>query len=159
MIDKNIENKIKSTVYQRLNPKPHFIALKFLVIHLFSAVLTLSVCPQFGKKMFNLNIDLMDFFMKITGPKYCLLLCGAFFIGTSLFINSILMNYDELRTIRSHRHLTVIMLVLLSFGSFLMFDPILFLESTMLWFAGALAGGYLSLEFGDFLKRKIAFLN
>lgn len=154
-----LDLKIKNEIQKRLNPKPREIALKVLVVHLFSAVLTLAVCPQFGKKLFSLDINLMDYFMMITGPRYCVALCGTFFIGTSLFINSLFLNYDELRVIRSHRHLTVFLMVLISFGSFVMFDPILFLESTLLWFFGAILGGYLSLELSDLLKRKIAIFN
>lgn len=154
-----LDLKIKSEIKKRLNPKPLDITLKVLVIHLFSAVITLAVCPQFGKKLFDFDINLMDFFMLITGPRYCVALCGTFFIGTSLFINTLFLNYDELRVIRSHRHLTVFLMVLISFGSFVMFDPILFLESTLLWFFGAILGGYLSLELSNLLKRKIAVFN
>lgn len=158
-MSKELDEKIKLEIQKRLNPKPHEVAIKVLSVHLLSAFLTLSVCPQFGKKLFNLNIDLMEIFMHIVGPRYCVILCGSFFVATSLLINGLFLNYDELRTIRSHRHLTVFLIVLISFGSFLMFDPILFLESTILWFIGAILGGYVTLEFADYLKRKIAILN
>ena len=154
-----LDVKIKNDIKRRLNPKPLDIILKVSIIHLLSAVFTLAICPQFGKKLFAFDINLMDYFMMITGPRYCVALCGTFFIGTSFFINSLFLNYDEFRVIRTHRHLTVFMIVLISFGSFIMFDPVLFLESTVLWFIGAVAGGYITLEVSEILKRKIAVFN
>lgn len=158
-IKNNIEQKIKNTVFERLHPAPLFVSSKMLVIHLVSAIITLAVCPQFGKKIFSIDINLMDYFMMLTGPRYCIILCGVFFIGTSLFINSIFLNHDELRLVRQHRTMTVFSLVLISFGSFVMFDPVLFLESTIFWFIGAIIGGYLSLEVGEFFKRHVPLFN
>ncbi len=158
-MNKNIDLKIKSIIKKKLNPPIHEVALKVLTVHLISAIITLSICPQFGKKLFNLDIDLMEVFMHMVGSRYCVILCGAFFIASSFLLNAIILNYDELRIIRTHRHLTIFVIVLISFGSFLMFDPVLFLESTALWFIGAILGGYIALEFANLLKRKIALIN
>ena len=82
-----ISRNILSRVHADLNPSAYFVFSKLLIIHVFSALVTLSMCPQFGVRLLGEGMGLMHTFM-ILGPFGCLVACGMFFTGTSVFIAS-----------------------------------------------------------------------
>lgn len=146
-IPNQINQKILNEIKSRLNPDLKILFLKLFVIHLTTAVVTLSICPQFGFAFFRTNLNMMDLFMKIS-PQFCDLACGAFFTTASVVSALVILSRDELRVLRHKQILTTLMITLSSIGLLIMFNPQLFVQFTLLWLIGCLGGTLLSLEIG-----------
>lgn len=128
-----------------LNPSWVRVLGKLSVGHVLSALVTLSVCPQFGFRLFGEGHGLMHVFMEL-GKVGCPLVCGTFFLGTSILISTFLLSRDELRKLRRSRSLVLTSLVFVSLGFFKIMDGEFFLEFSILWTLGALFGGWIFLE-------------
>ena len=144
-IPSSLNEKIKSHVHNELHPKLSYLIAKVFAIHVGTAVLTLSLCPQFGFKFFNLPFNLMNSFM-IFGMPFCNFLCGLFFTSTSMMMVSFLLKRDELRALKFQKSLTTGFLILSSLGFFSIMNPTLFLEFSFLWLFGAILGVIITLE-------------
>lgn len=146
-IPASIDAKILRSIKDRLNPDLKIILLKLSIVHLVSALITLAICPQFGFQTFRSHINLMDIFMKL-GNHFCDFACGTFFTATSVFIALFIISRDELRVLRHHRVMTVLSIVLASIGFFVIMNPQLFFELSLLWIIGAISGATITLEVG-----------
>lgn len=144
-IPNHISEKILSTVHEKLHPKLSHLILKLFAVHMATAVVTLSVCPQFGFKIFSLPVNLMNSFMMFGMPA-CYFLCGLFFTGTSILMASIVLKRDEIRALKFHKTLATLALLLSSIGFFAIMNPHMFLEFSMLWLIGAITGVVMTLE-------------
>ena len=134
-----VDEKILKTVHERLHPKASHLIGKVFLTHMITAIVTLSVCPQFGFKMFKLPINLMHTFM-VFGLPICNFLCGLFFTATSMAVASVVLNRDEVRALRYRKTLAVSVLLLGSIGFFGIMNPNLFIEFSLLWLLGAVIG-------------------
>lgn len=146
-IPDHLNQKILNEIKSRLIPDLKILFLKLFIIHLSTAVITLSICPQFGFAIFRTNINLMDVFMKIS-PQFCDFACGAFFTMASIMSALVILSRDELRMLKSKQLYSVLTLVLSSVGFLIMLNPQLFVEFTFLWLLGAIGGSWLSLDLG-----------
>lgn len=146
-IPNQLNEKILNEIKTRLNPDLKILFLKLFAIHLVTAVVTLSICPQFGLAIFRTNLNLMDIFMKIS-PQFCDLACGGFFTMTSMISALFILSRDELRVLRHKRILAILTITLSSIGFLIMLNPQMFLEFTFLWLVGCVLGVVLSLELG-----------
>lgn len=142
-IQEGILNEIKS----RLMPDLKLIFLKLFTIHLGTALLTLSICPQLGFSVFKSEFNLMDIFMKV-GPHFCDFACGVFFTSTSILAALVILSRDELRVLRSKKILASLTIILPSLGFLLMLNPQLFVQFSLLWAIGSLSGAIVGLEVG-----------
>lgn len=146
-IPATLNEKILKDIKGRLNPDLKMIFLKLFAVHLITALITLAICPQFGFQTFKSHINLMELFMKL-GNHFCDFACGVFFTATSIFIALFIISRDELRVLRHHRLTTVLLLVLVSIGFFVIMNPQLFFELSLLWISGASFGTLFTLEIG-----------
>lgn len=144
-IPAKISEKILGHVKSEVLPDQRTLMLKVFVIHLLTAVCTLSVCPQFGISTFQTGINLMHSFM-FMGISVCFLLCGVFFMGSTILMASLLLKRDEIRALRYQKTLSTFMLILVSTGFFLVMKPELFIEFSIVWLIGATLGSALTLE-------------
>lgn len=140
-----VSASILGQVHADLNPSFARVLAKLGVIHAVVSIGTLSVCPQFGLRLFGEGMGLMHWFMGL-GPLGCAAVCGTFFVGSSFALSALLLTRPEWRAIRNQRVLTVTALVLLSLGAFRMMNAEFFLEASVAWLAGALLAGGLILE-------------
>lgn len=101
-IPTHINEKILKEIHGRLHPKLNHVILKLFSVHLLTAVLTLSVCPQFGMKLFKLPINLMDSFM-VFGMSACYFLCGLFFTAASISMAAVVLKRDEIRALKYNK--------------------------------------------------------
>lgn len=151
-----VSERILAVVNEDLKVSPWGVFSKLSLIHLFSALFTLSLCPQFGFRVFGEGMGLMHYFMSL-GSVGCPMLCGAFFLGTSLLIATFVLSREELRALRSHRLAELGALTLLSLGFFIMIDPGNVVASFAIsWMFGSLLGGFLVLELGNAIKVSAA---
>ena len=144
-IPNSVNEKILSEIKARLQPKLSHLIGKVFLVHILTAVITLSVCPQFGFKLFKLPINLMNSFMAF-GMPFCNFMCGLFFTATSMLMVSLVLSRDDLRALKSHKTLAASALILSSIGLFGIMNPNLFLEFSILWLVGAILGAVLTLE-------------
>lgn len=146
-VPNHINQKILADIKSRLNPDIKILFLKFFVVHLFTALLTLSICPQFGFAIFRTRLDLMDLFMKVS-PHFCDFACGAFFTTVSMSSALLILSRDELQLLTHKKIPAVAMVILSSIGFLIMLNPQLFLQFTTLWLIGCIVGAWLSLDLG-----------
>jgi len=144
-IPKHLSEKILNNIHERLHPNKGQLIAKLFFVHLLTAVITLSVCPQFGIKLFKLPINLMHSFM-VFGMPLCNFLCGLFFTATSMMVAALVLKRDEIRFLKHQKIMTSLCLILSSIGFFGIMNPNLFLELSLLWLLGALTGIILTLE-------------
>lgn len=151
---RGISEKILDTVEKDLKATPWKVFSKLSLIHLASALFTLSICPQFGFRLFGDGMGLMGHFMHL-GPYGCMMACGFFFVGMSLLFASLLLKPYELLAIRKHRLAEIGGLAFISLGFFIMIDPESVVFSFALaWALGSIAGGIAVLELGWMLKAR-----
>lgn len=146
-IPQGVTDAIFAAVRADLQPPAARVFSKLLLIHSAMALLSLSVCPQFGYRLTGEGMGLMHLFMAF-GTYGCMVACGAFFTGMSLFAAALLLRAEEIRLIRTHRALSLGALTLLSLGFFVMIDADVILGLAATWFAGSLFGSWLTLELG-----------
>lgn len=144
-IPTSLTDKIKTTIHEQVRPKMNYLIAKLFAIHIATAVITLSVCPQFGIRAFKSSLNLMHTFM-VFGLPVCNFLCGVFFTATSIGIASVILKRDEIRALKFNKTLTSASLILSSVGFFSIMNPNLFLEFSLLWLLGALFGIVVTLE-------------
>ncbi len=145
--------KILSGVQVALNPNAWAVFAKLALLHFFSAVVTLSVCPQFGLRTFGEGMGLMHTFMGL-GEYGCRVACGGLFTGVTLALCGLLLRPEEVRVLRSHELLQVGTVTFLSLGAFIMLDAEIALGFAMSWLLGAILSGAASLEISWALRRR-----
>lgn len=146
----NISKNILQEVHSRLNPPYHIILLKLFSVHLAVGAITLGLCPQLGLSTFKSSFNLMNYFMYF-GSFYCDIFCGLFFTFASMLVTFFVLSHNEKRVIRAKRILSSLSLILFSIGFFIIFNPNLFVQLSILWIFGAFMGAMISLELGQFL--------
>lgn len=135
-VSRNILNKINKAV----NPSPWAVFAKLLGIHSIIGTLSLSICSQFGMSLFNSDISLSDYFMKV-GHSTCMVLCGFLFISLSVLAAWTLLSREEFLVIRKNAFIQIFSLSLLSLIAFIGFGAEIFFGIGALWTIGAMIGG------------------
>jgi hypothetical protein len=151
-IPPSINRKILAEIKNRLNPDLKTLLLKLFAIHLMTAIITMSICPQMGFSLFKTRLNLMNTFMAI-GPHFCDFACGAFFTSMSMITAFFILSRDELRLLRHRQLVTCLIMLLPSTGFLLMLSPLLFVQFSILWFLGSLGGVLLGLQLGGRVLR------
>ncbi len=154
---RELQDKIFTRVHRDLNPNAWFIFSKLSLIHLTVGLVTLSLCPQFGVRIFGEGLGVMRFFLPF-GTYGCISLCGAFFVGASLFASSIFLRPEEIRVLRGHRLLQISALTLLSLGAFIMLDAEILVGFALAWIVGSILGGIAMLELGRYVRFNLQHL-
>lgn len=146
-VPEHINSKILNEIKSRLNPDLKILFLKLFIIHLVTALITLTICPQLGYRLAHTPVDLMVVFMKVA-PTYCDAACGAFFTMSSIVSSLFILSRDELRVLRHKKTLATAMITLTSLGFLIMLSPALFLQISFLWLIGCIGGTWVSLDLG-----------
>lgn len=141
-----VVNDLRQRMKPLLNPRPAFVFLKVLVIHLFVGSLSLAVCHQFGINPFGTRFSLDRWFMDMWGHGVCMILCGVLFVGLSFLIAGYFLSIEEVRTLRRTEFLQSLVIGITSLLIFTIFGASLALIFASLWLLGALLGGCFALE-------------
>lgn len=153
-ISNETNHKILSEIKSRLMPDLKIVLLKVFVVHILSALLTLTVCPQMGFSLIESKVNLMDLFMKI-GPHFCDFACGTFFTSTSVGFLYFFLSIDEFRFLRFRPIFMLSIMILSSLGFLLMLNSNMFVQLTFLWLLGAGIGTLGTVELGFKLRSKV----
>lgn len=151
-----ITQKILLKIKELLNPRFSHILLKILIVHLVVGSLTLVICPQFGITIFGEEISIIRYFM-IFGHEVCTILCGVFFLGTTLSISASILTREEIHKFNEYKSLITFLLCFFSLSVFLILkSPNLPPTQEILnWVFGAFAGGSLLFEISSKIKINI----
>ncbi len=143
---------------KRIFPNPWMVFSKVTAIHVVIGFLSLAVCNQFGLNPFQTNQSLTNWFMKIAGHNFCMLLCGTFFMATTYLLANLFLNLEELESIKRYEWLQTGIIGLASLAAFYFFGAELVGTVTALWIVGAFIGGYVSIEGSYRFRRSLSGL-
>lgn len=147
-IFKNIKN--------RLFPNPWKVFGKVLAIHSVVGFLSLAICNQFSLNPFGTRDSLMDWFMRVGGHNFCMVACGIFFMTSTYLLANLVMNLEELESIRKYQWLQSATLGLVSLAAFYFFGAQLVVTFALLWFIGAIVGSLAAIEGSYRMRRRLA---
>ena len=155
----NIPEPLNRMVQQRicseLNPSEWYVFGRLSLIVFVSGAISLLLCPQFGIG-FARDSGLFELFMTF-GPYACKIFCGAFFVGISFFITTLILRPEELKVIRRNNVLAVSAFSLIWLGGFVNLGASVFIEAALVWFIGAFVGGLLLFELGYFVRKRLVY--
>lgn len=116
------------------------------VLHCFSALITLALCPQFEVQIFKNFKGLLDIFM-LFGHHVCLFLCGAFFVSVSLIFSHIFIPRIWKAYLYSIKYYYVSYLFIISLLGFSVISSVSIDIFTLLWSLGILSVGFILSNF------------
>lgn len=138
---------------KRLFPSPWLVFGKITSLHAVIGFLSLAVCNQFGLNPFQTDQSLTNWFMKVAGHNFCMLLCGLFFMASTYLLANLFLSLEELESIKRYEWLQTGIIGLISLAAFYFFGAELVGTFVGLWIVGAIIGGYLSIE-GSYRFRR-----
>lgn len=141
-----LNNKIKSSIASKLKWEPTLLFTKLIFIHIIIGTLSLSICDQFGLDPFNTSFSLSNYFMH-WGHTVCMVLCGALFLSFSIIFSTFFTNASEQYLLKKYVSIHMLGLTLISIFLFFILGAEVTLTLALLWSAGAIAGGMLSVKF------------
>jgi hypothetical protein len=150
---KSVSESLLARVCADLHPSAWKVFSKLALIHFFTALGTLSLCPQFGWRLFGDGMGLMQYFSGL-GDTGCGVACGSLFLGSSLLIATFLLRPEEVRRLRKNRVLELGALTLLSLGFFVMIHAEIAIGFLLAWLVGSVLGGIATLELGWVIRLK-----
>jgi hypothetical protein len=136
---------ILASVRADLEPSGSRVLAKLGVVHLLTSFATLSICPQFGVRLFGEGMGIMHYFTAFGEPG-CSLACGFFFLGATLLAAALVFSRAEWRQLRSRRFWSLTALVLPSIAFFKLMGGEFPLAFSLAWLVGAFACGLTMLE-------------
>lgn len=138
---------------KRLFPNPWIVFGKVIAVHAVVGSLSLAVCNQFGLNPFQTQQSLTDWFMRIAGHNFCMLLCGTFFMMTTYLLANLFLSLEEIESIKRYEWLQSGIMGLISLAAFYFFGAELVGTFMLLWILGAFIGGIVSIESSYRLRR------
>lgn len=145
-----LSKKIGETLYGRikreLRPSVLMVGTRLTGAHLLSSALTLSVCPQFGVRLLGSGHGIMALFMPL-GMLGCFFLCGALYLGFTVFMARLVLSRPDWRVVRNHYALFMGGLALVSLLAFSLIQGQFYLNLSLFWFVGAMIAAYGALIF------------
>lgn len=150
----HLNEKVLSQVEAILFPSPFLVLGRLGLIVFFVGLLNLVLCPQFGVG-FARESGLFEFFMTF-GHHACKVFCGAFFLGSGLFISTIFLKIEDLKVIRQYRFLQISALSSIALVIFIAAGGSVYFNAATYWFAGALLGGITCFEAGFKLRYQFS---
>lgn len=150
-----ISERILNKIHAELNPSAWKVFSKVSLIHFAVGFVTLLFCPQFGISITS-QLGVMPYLMQF-GHEVCMLGCGAIFVGFSLFAASLSLKPEEIKVLKMNNFLQMLSLTTLSIGFFIAMGGEIVLTLGLIWMAGAILGGLVSLDIGWALRRQFIF--
>ena len=146
--------EIRSLIHAKLHPSSWFVFLKLFLIHTVTSLVTLSFCSQFGVRLFGEGHGLTHYFMYF-GSYGCVALCGAFLMGTSFFVASLILKSEEIKTVYAGLPLYIGVLIILSLSLFMIVSSDILVGYALTWIGGAIVGSFVLFNVGTVFKKRI----
>ena len=149
---KDLDNTVTKLVAKDLMPAPTKVYSKFVLVQVFSGLLTLTVCPQFG-----LGLDVHNEFLHslhtMTTPVIFYLLCGLFFVILGAGVSGLVLTRAEIRTVGNHKFIFFTVYSVLAYLILVTLGTEVFVLSSLAWILGAFLGNSLGFEAVIRLRR------
>lgn len=142
----------RKTILERMNPPWPKLLRKTLWIHLFSSLVTLSLCNQMGVRLFFDGPGLMEYFMNL-GFWTCMGLCGAFYMGSTFLLLSLFSDLDERNKFRKQLPVLGIALSVLSLSVLVVAGASVSAGIILVWLLGAELSCILAFNLGAFIRK------
>ncbi len=137
-VGEGLRESLVARVFRELSPSLWAVGQKLVVVHLFASALSLSVCEQFGVRLFFEGHGLMGLFMHL-GVIGCFICCGAFYLGSTLVLSKVLFSRPEWRKLRQHFVPIFLALTLSSLAVFWAVQGQIEFVIASAWLVGAMA--------------------
>lgn len=153
---KDFDARFLQTMRDRIQPDIARVWPKFVFAQLAAALITLTVCPQFGVGPLGGGHGLGHVFMSF-GEAVCAAFCGAFFLATGTAVATLILKKGERREVFNYRFRIMgavsvaSFLTLMGIGTSLEL-PMLYNEPFEygMWLLGAFVASLLTLQLGKF---------
>ena len=146
-----VTETVFSEIHHELNPSSLQVFGKISYTHFIIGFFTLLFCPQFDISITS-QLGLVPYFMQF-GHEVCTFACGAIFVGISLLASSFHLKPEDIKVLKKYELLQLLVLSSLSLGFFLALGAEIILSLGIIWTAGAVVGGVLTLNFGWAIRR------
>lgn len=148
----SLSQTLLKKIQSHMHPSQTRVFVKLVAIHSLVSVATMSLCPQFGIRVFGEGAGLTRYFMAM-GMSACMSFCGVLFLGMSFLLAPMLMNRYENKALHNFRLIHLLLVGVLSLTFFMSFDAEAVFEYSVYWLSGALIGGYLFFSLGQRLRN------
>lgn len=132
-----VHEALKSLV-EAERPRPARTATKLAATHLTSSMVVLTLCPQFGLRLFFDGHGLMHYFM-FAGDWGCWFLCGFFYLAITAFLARAILLPADWGLLRTRKALWVPSLLGLTMGTLIMASGAVSIEYGLFWLVGSVA--------------------
>lgn len=150
-VPRELTEKILLQIKTELNPSFMKVFGKISSTHFVIGFFTLLFCPQFDISITS-QLGLVPFLMQF-GHEVCTFGCGVIFVGMSVLFSSFYLKPEELKMLKKHQILQLLVLSSLTLGFFIAIGAEIVLSLGLIWLTGAFVGGILSLNLGLSLRR------
>jgi len=150
------QSRLRSSILKELDPSWMRIASKVLGVHVFASLITLSLCRQFGVRIFFDGPGLMESFMKL-GYLGCMAACGALYVGATFLLIPLLLTYDESRKFQKHLYLQPLLVGGISLAFLGGVGEIFSLSVGAIWLASGWLSGSLAFLFGQKISKAFQY--
>ncbi len=151
---KDIDDTVTRMVAKELMPAPMKVYSKFALIEVFSGLLTLTLCPQFGLGLGRHN-EFLHSLHTMTTPAIFYLFCGLFFVLLGAGVSGLVLNRTEIRTVGDYKFLFFAVYSALAYLMLVTLGTEVFVLSSLSWILGAFLGNILGFEVVIRLRRAI----
>ena len=136
-----LSQRILLPVCGDLKPSALRVFVKVLAIHSVVSLLTLSLCSQFGIRLFGEGPGLMAHLMSF-GEMGCMAVCGGLFLGATAIATGLLLSQPESRRLIREWPMHAALLLGFSIAFFASVDATLTLEALSVWSLSGLVVAY-----------------
>ncbi len=149
---KDVDDTLTKMVAKDLKPAPMKVYSKFVLVQVFSGLLTLTVCPQFGLGLDDHN-EFLHSLHTMTTPAIFYLLCGLFFVILGAGVSGVTLTRAEIRTVRGNEFIFFAIYSVLAYFMLVALGSEVFVLSSFTWILGAFLGNALGFEAVIRLRR------
>jgi len=149
-----IANKVLHSIRRDMIPSKPIVLGKLILVQAFIGAVTMIFCPQFSMSLTS-NDELYHFFHRTFGHYGCMMVCGSIFVGSGALFSTTILNWAEIRLIRSNKILGYLFLSGLFATTFLMLGAQVYLDVAIAWMLGATLSGSVFFQVSSILKRKM----
>jgi hypothetical protein len=152
---KDIDDTVTRMVARDLLPPSLKVYSKFALIEVFSGLLTLTLCPQFGLG-FGSHLEVLHRLHAATSSAVFYLMCGALFVTFGAALGGLILTRFEIRAVSPARNRYFAFFSLLAYVVLVTLGPEVFVASSLTWVVGAMLGNVLG--YGAVIRLRQAWL-
>jgi|GEM_PF-3597235 len=142
-----LSENVLGHVHEALRFSPTSVLAKLGLVHLFTSVCVLYICPQFGVSWGASSFSLVDAFMRF-GHGVCAALCGVTLVGGTFLFAAMALRPQESFWLKKQMPWIPISLSLVTLILLAAVGAKGHHTEFMLWSVFAIAGGWMSFEIG-----------